>query len=305
MKPYSKRNLFSSEIKYDQIPIKLRNQVIHIWNEVMQNPYIAENDLKEQFYNTIHDHISKEHGHMCLNDALLYFERGNSKYKSLIKYFLKSDLEVGDLLDIIEFSFQLICSISEKLQNKYGSNLIFPREYAKQDLNRFFMEQNVGFQFMNNIIVRMDSDFLHTESIAPTSILIRQKEFISVDEEFTKALHHYRFNRYAECINECAKAFESMLKIICDTNQWEYDKGSATAKKLITVCKENKLFDSILENHFQHLLTALESGVPTVRNKRSAHGAGSDKNNIPGYLANFVINSTAASLKLFVDASGL
>jgi non-ribosomal peptide synthetase component E (peptide arylation enzyme) len=49
------------------------------------------------------------------------------------------------------------------------------------------------------------------------------------------------------------------------------------------------------------LKTLLESGVPTVRNKLSGHGAGLKKK-IPRYIVEYAINMTASTILFLVQA---
>jgi len=98
------------------------------------------------------------------------------------------------------------------------------------------------------------------------------------------------------------KAFESTMKTICEKFNWVYDK-TATASKLIDILlKREELIPSYLQTHFSGLKQVLEAGVPTVRNKTSGHGQGSETKEVPEYLAAYVLHLTASNIVLIVEA---
>ena len=55
-----------------------------------------------------------------------------------------------------------------------------------------------------------------------------------------------------------------------------------------------------MQSEFNSLRSVLESGVPTVRNKKSAHGQGSKKTVVPAYFAGYCLNVTAANIILLI-----
>ena len=69
-----------------------------------------------------------------------------------------------------------------------------------------------------------------------------------------------------ESLNDCLKAFESCLKIICQKRGWSYGEKD-TATPLIEIVFEYDLIDSHMKSHFTALGSTLKSGVPTVRNR--------------------------------------
>jgi hypothetical protein len=57
-----------------------------------------------------------------------------------------------------------------------------------------------------------------------------------------------------------------------------------------------------LENHFIGLRTAMESGLPTVRNKTSGHGQGAVPVTIPPHVTAYALHLAAANIILLVEA---
>jgi hypothetical protein len=91
------------------------------------------------------------------------------------------------------------------------------------------------------------------------------------------------------------------MKTICKKSDWSYSER-ATAKDLINVMFENELIPKYLTNYFTNLRSLLQFGVPTVRDKTSAHGQGEFPVDVPEYLASYVLHLTASNIVLLVEA---
>ena len=111
--------------------------------------------------------------------------------------------------------------------------------------------------------------------------------------DFGPPAMHYSFPR---------NLFNNYEKAICKENKWPYKEGD-TAKVLIQHCFDNELIPTSLESHFNSLRSLLESGVPTIRNKMSAHGQGPEKVVTPDYLASYAINITGANILMLIKAN--
>ena len=92
------------------------------------------------------------------------------------------------------------------------------------------------------------------------------------------------------------------MKTICDKFSWAYDKNNATAAKLIDIVLKEELIPKYLQDHLTGLTNVLKAGVPTVRNKTSGHGQGSETKEVPEYLASYVLHLTASNIVLLVEA---
>ena len=169
------------------------------------------------------------------------------------------------------------------------------------ELNYRFDEHSLGYQFVEGQIIRRDNTFTHSEIIKPSLEILSRKRFKGASLEFHKAHEHYRKGAYHESLNECLKAFESTMRIICDKQKWTV-KSTATASTLIKMCFEKQLIPAFWESKFTSLKTLLESGVPTARNKLSGHGAGSEEKEIPRYIVEYALNMTASTILFLVEA---
>jgi hypothetical protein len=104
-----------------------------------------------------------------------------------------------------------------------------------------------------------------------------------------------------EALNECLKAFESTMKVICDKRQWTYDPR-ASCRDLIKLCFEKELIPTFWQSHFNSLRNLLESGIPTGRNNLSGHGQGSTPRDVPDYLVAYMLHMTASAIVFLVEA---
>jgi Domain of unknown function (DUF7014)/AbiJ N-terminal domain 4 len=205
------------------------------------------------------------------------------------------------VLDAIELSFQVIDRETRNREYRFREDASELADKAIDELNYRFKEHGVGFQFINGQIVRIDSELIHEEIVKPALALLHSKEFSGAEEEFLKAHEHYRHGSNEEALNECLKAFESTMKVICDKRQWAYGPR-ATSKNLIHVCLEKELIPTFWLSHYTALRTLLESSVPTGRNNLSGHGQGSIPHNVPDYLVAYMLHMTASAIVFLVEA---
>jgi hypothetical protein len=77
---------------------------------------------------------------------------------------------------------------------------------------------------------------------------------------------------------------------------------SATAKALLEILFNQELIPAALQSHFTALRTTLEAGLPTVRNRTSGHGQGTEPVAIPDYLAAYALHLAAANIVMLIQA---
>ncbi|MDA3862732.1 MAG: hypothetical protein PF689_02575 [Deltaproteobacteria bacterium] len=290
---------------YDEIPSKLKNQIIYIWKEIIGDP--LENNSQrldiETNYKAIVNILKKEYGVEILNGHKGGGASLNKSYRELEDN-LKNEVEVEKNLDVIELVFQYI---DGSLQN---SGLINSKVVgnAIEELNIRFRENGVGYKYEGGKIVRVDSELIHQEAVKPALKLLHQPGYEGAENEFLKAHAHYRKRNNAEALNECLKAFESTMKIICEQKGWGESKNynevkNFNAKKLINTCFENELIPKFWQSKFNNLRSLLESSIPTARNKLSGHGAGTEAKEIPDYLVSYILHMTASTIVFLIKAA--
>ena len=150
-------------------------------------------------------------------------------------------------------------------------------------------------------MIRVESQLIHAEVVKPVLNLITAEEYEGANAEFLKAFEHYRKGDTKECLNECLKAFESTMKAICTKRKWTF-KHTDTASTLIDVCFRNGLIPPFIQSHIAAVRTALESGIPTLRNKLSGHGQGAEVTEVPPHYASYMLHLTATTVKFLIDS---
>lgn len=274
---------------YEEIPHPLRIQIIHIIRDTVG---VDQYDRQaKSIYEFIHKALCKEYGLFTLK------KHARNDEEAIFDYFLSCE-EYEKCLDIIEISFKVIDHYVSKNYHNYKQYTTSSQEPgdAIRELNTRFEESGIGYHFESNELVRVDSQYMHSEAVKPVLQLLGSvKQYRGANDEFLSAHEHYRHKRYKECLNDCLKSFESLMKAIHEKRSWPYGQ-SDTAKKLINSCLFNKLVPEYLQNQFSSINALLESGIPTVRNKEGGHGQGAEVSTVPEYLASYTLHLTATNL---------
>ena len=285
--------------EYDHLPETFRAKVLYLWSDANPMPIFWE-QLSQRFI--------RQKG---------FFGLGANAYEldNVNQYFLSCD--TASALELMELIFHTLADQvagvptfeeSEQLRSQsteHGAVYSFALYDIKAllaQLNALFNEYKLGYQYLNGKITRRDDEYTHDEIIAPAMTLLLDSRFEGAAQEFSVAHEHYRAGRTKECITECNKAFESTMKAICDSRKWKYEK-TAQAKSLIDILVKNGLLGPEQSSFFGALRSLLESGVPTLRNKQSAHGQGKTILDVPQHVAQYALNLTAANILFLAGSS--
>jgi hypothetical protein len=284
---------------YDEIPQRLRVQIIHIWHDTIgtDRDYFNDYSGTRGVCEAIVEILCREYGVFTLIDP-----RGRERnYLSELRDFLLQEGDPERVLDAIELSFKFIDTVTREWDYLKRSNSSEQADDAVQELNARFRENGVGYQFDGGKIIRVDSELLHVEVVKPALGLLREPEYAGAQAEFLTAHEHYRHGRTKEAMADCLKAFESTMKVICSQRGWTH-APNATAKTLLQVLFDNGLIPTFWNQHFAALRSTLEAGVPTARNKLSGHGQGSQVVGVPEYLVAYVLHLTASAIVFLAEA---
>ncbi len=260
-------------------------------------PPLMNHYPSNQWWDDIHRALVREKGVFELT------ENGANPFDSCQRYMQTA--ETRDALDLIELSFYFIDHNVRSLNDFERKRLSLTHPNAAiAELNSRFREHCIGFEYASGEIVRVDSQYLHAETVKPALQLLQGagRGFAGPLEEFLKAHEQYRKDNPKEAILNAGKAFESTLKAICSARGWTFDPHKDTASKLLETVFNNGLIPSYLQTHFTALRSVLESGVPTVRNKTSGHGQGATPTTVPDHLVAYMLHTTAANIVLLMEA---
>ena len=285
---------------YDQLPEALRNQIVYIWQESLGNPHSNRfyDGQAPGMYKLIVDVLCREYGVLNLPGTVRY--RTRDDIDELTTFFTQ-EKNVEHAMDVVELTFKIINGATRSYEYLFRRNASAIADAAIEELNGRFKEHGIGYQFVNNEIVRVDSEFVHAEVVITALRLLNRDGYKNVQDEFLKAHEHYRHGNSKEALNECLKAFESTMKVICDKRGWSYGSGD-TAKGLIQLCLDNELVPSFWQSNFVSLRSLLEGGIPTGRNKLSGHGQGSSAIAVPDHLVAYMLHMTASTIVFLCEA---
>jgi hypothetical protein len=292
---YSQRNQPTPDIfSYASLSEKLKNQIITIWkNFFAQFP----DDFRERIWKALHSMIAEEHGKKTLleNDLI------NRWYDSFrVEYYFDHNNNIEECLDVIEIVFRGMKRGLEIFKDHGYLQLQYTPDEAIDDLNRRFLQNEVGYELQDGKIIRVDNKLLHGQIIKPAFEFLSTETFRNANDEFLSAHGHFRHGRNKECLADCLKAFETTMKIICHENSWHFD-STAPAKKLIEICLANNLIPKYLQTHFASLRSGLESGIPSLRNKLGGHGQGPQKIVVPNHYASYMLNLAGTTIHFLIS----
>lgn len=270
---------------YDELPEAFRNQVGHLWRD--SAPCLYEEFGGEGpnfgFWRLVESAVAKELGLRSLASANIH-----DPLSRCISFFSSASTEQA--LDFLEMSFSFLLRDSSGLDAG-----IQPVDDAITELNARFDEHSLGYQLEAGRLIRRDSQFLHAEVTSPVLKLLHEGGFKGPEEEFLKAHEHFLRERYKETLVEALKAFESTMKAICSERNLVVDPKD-TAKDLIKKMVEQNVIPAELESHLASLRSTLESGLPTLRNRRGGHGQGMDRVVLPKHFAAYALHLAGTNM---------
>jgi hypothetical protein len=289
---YSRRKRLSSglhdPLRYDEIPHKVRMQVMHIFNEAVDLDRLTTGTRADAVFDGMVAFFRRELGVGALG-------RGHRSEQEFTDWFL-SNPNLDETIDALE----MMCRVIERMaaRSAYKHEQL---EDLLAEINARLMEGSIGFQFENDQVVEATSKYLHSELVVPALELLGDAKFEAANSEFMSAHAAFREQDYEQCLVECCKAFESVIKVIAAERKWVVPKD-AQARTLVKAVFDNGLIPNFLESEFAGIRTVLENGVNTVRNKSGGHGAGTQKRVVPRHLAAFQLHQTGAAITLLAEA---
>ena len=280
---------------YEDISDKLRIQIKHIWNDAIGQ------DLDT--WEFINKTMLKELGKLKLVETYCRYD------KECCTEFLLTHKNIEEVIDIIELSFIVIDKIireRDPIGSLYGR--CQKADEAIKELNYRFKENSFGYEYIEGKIIRIDRVFTHNEIVKPAIKLLYEEKFDGASNEFFKAHEYYRKQEYKDAILYAGKSFESTMKTICENIPYQYDKNKDTASKLITILCNNDFIPISLKTHFDGLdkaisgiRTSLDSGLPTLRNRKGGHGQGERIEYVTEEFATYALNLAATNIVLLVN----
>jgi hypothetical protein len=209
--------------------------------------------------------------------------------------------DVDDYLSALELLIRGVDKIVREDSYDFQRYVSESPDDAMAEINARILEAGFGYQYENGEIIQIDSLLLHKEAVLPAIRLTNDPKFSTANSEYMKAHEAFRHADYETCLTECAKSFESVLKIIAAERGWQINANDP-ASKLIEAAVRANFLQSYVAAGFTSLRSMLESGVAPVRNKTAAHGAGTTPRSVPRELAAFQLHQTASVIVFLIES---
>jgi hypothetical protein len=209
------------------------------------------------------------------------------------------DDDITRVLDVVELSCRIAQNYNS-FRNIYVCNMTALKFFI-DELNVRMRDNDMGYEFVDGRVVRIDSRFVHVEVVRPALLLLSDSAYRGAQEEFLDAHANYRHGNYKDALVGSLKAMESVLKVICDRRGWVYPPRG-TCKNLLDVCFEQMLIPEFWQAHMGALRALLEGGVPTGRNRLAGHGQGAEPVEVPAHIAAYVLHMTASAIVFLVES---
>lgn len=294
-------------LNYENLPKGFRNQVIAILDDVIgiTKPRTGISSFPSNTYQRPHPwdiweviwrRIAREQGFPSVDERIF---DGRALFTSV---FTASNLRTRQALEQIEIAFRIVSKVGPVIDTyKSDYRVLSSPEDGLRELNRRFAQHELGYRFdsESGLIARLDSEYLHGETVDPALTLLRQQSFAGAEQEFLEAQRKFRVQDYEGSMVEALKAFESTMKQICDERGWTYGPAVG-AKELTRILVDQDFFPKPLESALGSVRSLLESALPTARNRFAGHGQGSSPRNVPECLAAFALHQAAANIVLLV-----
>ena len=285
-------------------PITLRNKILLYCRDIFSNSNWGHRDYTGEFWDEVHQMLLYRHGKLQLSDGY-----PQSRADDAI-IFLKACKD-DEFFDFIEYIFKVRCLFHVSP----GENKIVA------EINELFASENIGFELTEIVkeeviepaneypffgkeqkvikiiaypqVIRKDDQVIHTTTIMPALNLLTEPKYRMANQEYLEALEDYRKGDYGDCLTKCGSAFESVMKIICDSKKWQYKQTDTASVLLTTIINK-----SGLESFFEQPLII----IATLRNRLSkSHGAGVAPKEVTQNYARYALNATAAAIVFLVN----
>lgn len=164
------------------------------------------------------------------------------------------------------------------------------------DVNKLFRSYMCGYRAEDSDgapfikILRMDSEFLHTETVRRPLSLLREAELSGPAEQFEAGVREWSEGNYADAITDANSAFEAVMKHILG-------RRTGNASKLISELVRSGYLPPYLESGAVQLTDLLEL-LPRLRDAEGDVHGRLEQQQLPNY-ARLAIN-LAGSLIVFL-----
>ncbi len=294
---FSRRNnteLREDVYEYDVIPHNFRIQFAMLIGEVVNGFKSGYWTDSSRFWQHVEKEIQIELGLLKLSNNVRYNHSSDNYLNNVMAFLLSTDNKSAlDVMDLLVFYHHAYSNTDYKVKEKW--------QRAIKRINRKLKENSLGYEIVENQLIRVDNQFIHNEVVKTSILLLQEQEFHAVSEEFLKAHEHFKNGDYKDAIVNAGKSFESVMKKICSEQNYPFNAQKDTASALINILMKNEFIPAFMQNQFVGLKNTLENSVPTLRNKFGGHGQGEAIINVPESIVRYTLNLCATNIVFMVE----
>lgn len=160
--------------QYETIPRELRVQIFRIWERAWGKAYYNDyghlkgSQLTIKAYSSIRDTLCEEYGVLDLDEGDDFHGEGDDCYWVVRSFFFETKY-TDKAIDVIELSFRYIDQVIRDkfhVPDENEPDSILP-DKAIDQLNRRFLEHSVSYQYASGLILKVDSQDIHSEVVKP------------------------------------------------------------------------------------------------------------------------------------------
>lgn len=267
------------------------------------------------FYEDIAITVVEEHG---LEEFTKYtpYQRDNEVGMNDVLRFISLNNGEVIALDVLELIFRQIDFVLPKIielenenQNPF-SHIQPPKRLPAPELiallNKRLKQHNFGYRYEAGTLIRLDSEFIHSEATRPALTLLSNPVFDDAHKLFLAAHRNLLEANLDSTLNSANKALEATLKIIIKKSDWG-NPDDLTIAPLVQRVVEKGLFPKFMETEFDSLSKLLKKGVPAIRNKQGSHAQVKDEQGtykdgeLNIHTCQFALNLTASHIVFLVE----
>ena len=280
--------------KYNVAPEFLRRQICSAFEDGIGN-YIDSAFLGNRSASNA-NFIWEEINRVCRKELESY-DQGEYPINLANRFYnyVMNEKNIDQFLSAVEIGCLQLLMLNNPYEQPQGRGAKQTGKDSIDEINQRFEQHAVGYQFENDQIIRVDSKLAHAEIIKPALSILNDQIFSSANKSFMTAHGLYRDGTYSSCIVEANRAFESLLKAICDKERWPYENKNRL-KDLVIAVKNRGLFANEFEKSMDSFVNMLNTCLPSVRNNSGAHGEGQAAEPVTSRTARYALNMAAANI---------
>ena len=277
---------------YDDIPEFLKRQLATIISDGIGEYAYNKSDASEA-WDVLYKLCDKNIEQFGLLKAGL-----NESPDEFISRFLTTSADADDILSVVEYAASILGWIASRNGNP---SLKRKALAAIEEINPRFLEHSVGYQIENFKIVSFQNKLVHQEMIKPTLQFLNEEQYSKANEEFLLAFESYRHQKYKDAITAASRSFESLLKTICEKEEWPYQKSDRATDLIKNVIAKGILTEDFTKS-LETYVAMLKTGLPELRNNKGPHGDAPTDHPVTEIMAQFAINLTASYILLIANS---